>query len=306
MMTAIRSFFTERDLLEVETPTLSYAGTTDLQIESATAQVRSLGCERLYLITSPELAMKRLLAAKYGDVYQISRVFRDGELGRWHQPEFTLLEWYRVGWNEKDLMKEVEELLRQVIGAYQTVAPTIWTSYRDAFIEFLDVDVFADAHVLKERLETLDVDIPGNLKDDALMELAFGAVLIPRLDPKAITFIYDFPENLASLARIKLTTPPVAARFETFLGGIELANGFDELTDEAEQRTRFETERKQRRSVGLHAPPLDEDFLAALSHGLPHCAGVAIGLDRLFAVATGLQSLSEAISFAHPQKQPKR
>jgi lysyl-tRNA synthetase class 2 len=306
MMATIRSFFTERDLLEVETPALSHAGTMDLQIESATAQVRSLGCERLYLMTSPELAMKRLLAAEYGDVYQISRVFRDGELGRWHQPEFTLLEWYRVGWNEKDLMKEVEELLRQIVGAYQTITPTIRISYHDAFVEFLGVDVSADESVLKKRLKTLDVNVPDNLEGGSLMELAFGAVLIPRLDPRAITFIYDFPENLASLARIKPTTPPVAARFETFLGGIELANGFDELTDEVEQRTRFDAERKQRRSAGLHVPPLDEDFLAALSHGLPHCAGVAIGLDRLFAVATGLQSLSETISFAHPQKQPKR
>ena len=302
MLASIRAFFAERNLMEVETPALSRAGTTDLQLEPVAARVRSLGDDPLYLMTSPELAMKRLLAAEFGDVYQISRVFRDGELGRWHQPEFTLLEWYRVGWDGAELMNEVDALLRRVVETHRPLAPTARVSYRAAFREHLDVDAFEEPGVVKERLEALGVEVPASLRDRDVMDLAFGTVIAPRLDPKAVTFVYDFPESQAALARIKPTTPPVAARFEAFLGGLELANGFDELTDAAEQRTRFETESEQRRRAGRHAPPLDEAFLAALSHGLPRCAGVAVGLDRLTAVALGLQHISETMSFAHRPK----
>jgi len=299
MLASIRAFFSERGLMEVETPLLSRAGTTDPQLESVTARVRALGEEPLYLMTSPELAMKRLLAAGCGDLYQIARVFRDGELGRWHQPEFTLLEWYRTDWNEEALMTEVEALLRRVVEAHRPLAPTVRLSYREAFQDHLDIDVFTDPDGLKARLKAVGVDVPADLQDDGLMELAFGAAITPRLDPDAIVFVYDFPQSQAALARIKPETPPVAARFEAFLGGVELANGFDELTDAAEQRARFETERAQRLIDGRHAPPVDEAFLDALAHGLPRCAGVAVGLDRLLAVATGLKRVSEAMSFAH-------
>lgn len=303
MMASIRTFFAERNLMEVETPALSRAGTTDPQLEPITARVRSLSRDPLFLITSPELAMKRLLAAELGDVYQISRVFRDDELGRWHQPEFTLLEWYRVGWDEAELMNEVDALLRRVVEAHRPLAPTVRVSYRDAFRECLDVDACVeDPGVLKERLEALDVEVPENLENRDLVELAFSTAIAPRLDPNAVTFVYDFPEDQAALARLKSTTPPVAARFEAFLGGLELANGFDELTDPAEQRTRFEADREHRRRAGRHAPPLDEAFLAALSHGMPRCAGVAVGLDRLTAVALGLQHISATMSFAHRPK----
>lgn len=299
MMASIRAFFAERGVMEVETPALSRAGATDLQLEPVTARARSLGAERLYLSTSPELAMKRMLAGGCGDIYQISRVFRDGELGRWHQPEFTLLEWYRVGWSEEELMNEVEALLERVVEAHRPLASTVRMSYRDAFVEYLDVDVFGDPVRLEERLTAMGVDVPTGLGDVGLMDLAFGLVIAPRLDPDAITFVYDFPESQAALARIKQTDPPVAARFEAFLGGLELANGFHELTDETEQRSRFERDREYRRNTGRHVPPLDEAFLAALANGLPSCAGVAVGLDRLVAAAAGLGSLADTMSFAH-------
>ena len=285
--------------MEVETPALSRAGTTDPQLDAITARVQSLGADPLYLSTSPEFPMKRLLAAGFGDIYQISRVFRDGELGRWHQPEFTLLEWYRVGWNEEELMREVETLLRSIVEPHRPLGPTIRMSYREAFQKFLGIDVFAKPHQVRERLRTATVDVPADLDESNVIDLAFGLAITPRLPPDAISFVYDFPEHQAALARLKSTKPPVAARFEAFLGGLELANGFDELTDEAEQRGRFEADRKRRRDEERHTPPIDEPFLAALAHGLPGCAGVAIGIDRLVAVAKGLQSLYDTTSFAH-------
>ena len=285
--------------MEVETPALSRAGTTDPQLDAITARVQSLGAGPLYLSTSPEFPMKRLLAAGFGDIYQISRVFRDGELGRWHQPEFTLLEWYRVGWNEEELMREVETLLRSIVEPHRPLGPTIRMSYREAFQKFLGIDVFAKPHQVRERLRAATVDVPADLDESNVIDLAFGLAITPRLPPDAISFVYDFPEHQAALARLKSTKPPVAARFEAFLGGLELANGFDELTDEAEQRGRFEADRKRRRDEGRHTPPIDEPFLAALAHGLPGCAGVAIGIDRLVAVAKGLQSLYDTTSFAH-------
>ena len=289
--------------MEVETPALARAGVTDPQLDPIAARVDSLGTDPLYLSTSPELPMKRLLAAGFGDIYQISRVFRDGELGRWHQPEFTLLEWYRVGWNEEELMREVEALLRSIVESHRPLGPTVRMSYREAFWEFLGIDVFAEPGRVKERLGAAGVNVPAELDDPGVIDLAFALVIAPRLPPNAISFVYDFPEHQAALARLKSTKPPVAARFEAFLGGLELANGFDELTDETEQRERFEADRKHRRDEGRHAPPIDESFLAALAHGLPGCAGVAVGLDRLVAFATGLRSLSDAVSFAHPVKE---
>jgi len=285
--------------MEVETPALSRAGTTDPQLDAITARVQSLGADPLYLSTSPEFPMKRLLAAGFGDIYQISRVFRDGELGRWHQPEFTLLEWYRVGWNEEELMREVETLLRSIVEPHRPLGPTIRMSYREAFQKFLGIDVFAKPHQVRERLRAATVDVPADLDESNVIDLAFGLAITPRLPPDAISFVYDFPEHQAALARLKSTKPPVAARFEAFLGGLELANGFDELTDEAEQRGRFEADRKRRRDEERHTPPIDEPFLAALAHGLPGCAGVAIGIDRLVAVAKGLQSLYDTTSFTH-------
>ena len=285
--------------MEVETPALSRAGATDPQLDAIAARVQSLGADPLYLSTSPEFPMKRLLAAGFGDIYQISRVFRDGELGRWHQPEFTLLEWYRVGWNEEELMREVEALLRSIVEPHRPLDPTIRMSYREAFRKFLGIDVFAKSHQVRERLRAAAVDVPADLDDPGVIDLAFGLIIAPRLPPDAISFVYDFPEHQAALARLKSTKPPVAARFEAFLGGLELANGFDELTDEAEQRGRFEADRKRRRDEERHTPPIDESFLAALAHGLPGCAGVAIGIDRLVAVTKGLQSLYDATSFAH-------
>ena len=299
LVASIREFFRQRNVLEVETPTLSTAGCTDPNIDPVTTRIQALGKSVHYLATSPEHAMKRLLAAGSGDIYQLCRVWRDGELGRWHQPEFTLLEWYRVGWDEAALMGEVHDLLRSLLAPHRPRASSTRLSYRQAFRRYIGIDPGKDSRALAQRLASLGVAVPQGLDHDGLLDLALSAAIAPGFDPESITFIYDYPASQAALARIKTTSPPVAARFEAFSGGLELANGYSELTDADEQRARFEAERRKRRDTGLPAPPVDEDLLAALSHGLPACAGVAVGVDRLVALAAGLGNVADTMSFAH-------
>jgi elongation factor P--(R)-beta-lysine ligase len=299
MLAAIRSFFTARGVLEVETPALSSAGVTDPAIESLVVEPRSLAPARQYLHTSPEFAMKRLLAGGSCDIYQLCRVFRDDELGRWHQPEFTLLEWYRVGWDDLELMTEVAELVAAACAAAgRARGATVRSTYAQALDAALGAAPDTPTEELERRLRERGVDVPRGLAHDAMLDLAFGTVVLASFDPGALTFVYDYPASQAALARLKPTTPPVAARFEAFSGGIELANGFHELTDAVEQRRRFVAERARRIANGQHAPPLDEQLLEALAT-LPDCAGVALGFDRLVALATGQGGVAAAISFAH-------
>ncbi|HEX5046689.1 MAG TPA: EF-P lysine aminoacylase EpmA [Gammaproteobacteria bacterium] len=304
LLARIRAFFAARGVLEVETPALSSAGISDLALESVTARARSLGEGALYLHTSPEYAMKRLLASGSGDIYQLARVFRDDELGRWHQPEFTLLEWYRIGWDELRLMVEVEELLRDALAAApgrvpRTLAPdAVRVTYAQACVDELGLAPTSDTPNLVAAIRARGIDVPPKLDHDAVLDLAFSTLVVPGFTPDAFTFVHDYPASQAALARLKAGTPPVAARFEVFARGIELANGFAELTDAAEQRRRFEQELDARRRAGREAPPLDEELLAALER-LPPCAGVAIGVDRLVALAAGADSVAAAMSFAH-------
>jgi lysyl-tRNA synthetase class 2 len=291
----IRAFFGARGVLEVETPALSSSGISDLALDSVTAQARSLGPRPLYLHTSPEYAMKRLLAAGSGDIYQLCRVFRDDELGRWHQPEFTMLEWYRVGWDDERLMGEVEELLGAVVGARRIAR----VSYSHALEQALGIGAAGETRQLIERLVERGVHVPANLGHDAVLDLAFATVVAEEFARDAFTFVHDYPASQAALARLKGGERPVAARFEVFAGAIELANGFHELTDAAEQRRRFEAELAARARAGRHVPPLDEQLLEALALGLPDCAGVAVGVDRLVALALGLDGVGAAMSFAH-------
>jgi lysyl-tRNA synthetase class 2 len=303
MLAKIRAFFAARGVLEVETPALSSAGVTDPAIESVVANARSLGTP-LYLHTSPEFAMKRLLAAGSGDIYQLCRVFRDDELGRWHQPEFTLLEWYRVGWDEQRLMTEVAELVAAALAAATRngARRNVRVTYAQALETALGAAPDATTPELVRRLTSQGIDVPRGLAHDAALDLAFGTVVLASFDAAALTFVYDYPASQAALARLKPTTPRVAARFEAFCGGIELANGFHELTDAAEQRRRFIAERETRAKNGRHAPPLDEQLLRALP-SLPDCAGVALGFDRLVALATANDNVAAAMSFAHGENR---
>jgi lysyl-tRNA synthetase class 2 len=301
MRAAIHYFFAARGVLEVETPALSTAGATDPAIESVTASARSLGPAPLYLHTSPEFAMKRLLAAGSGDIYQLCRVFRNDELGRWHEPEFTLLEWYRIGFDDERLMAEVAELAGAALAAAGEAAPrrVARLRYAAALELALGATPAAPTAELVARLEQRGIDVPSGLAHDAVLDLAFATVVVASFDAQALTFVHDYPVSQAALARLKATTPPVAARFELFCGGVELANGFHELTDPVEQRRRFEAERAARLRAGRQAPPIDEQLLAALAAGLPDCAGVALGFDRLVALAVGSDNVAAAMAFAH-------
>src|SRR5690606_35625685 len=223
ILAAIRRFFAARGVLEVETPALSAAGVSDLHLEHVTAHAHALGgpARTLYLHTSPEYAMKRLLAAGGGDIYQMGRVFRDDELGRWHEPEFVLLEWYRVGWTDAELMDEVAALFAEVL---QPARGPVFVRYADAFRDALGCDALADAPAtLAAGLAAAGIDVPAGLTRDALLDLGFAAAVAPRFDAGAVTFVHDFPPSQAALARLRPGPPPVAARFEAFYGGLELA-----------------------------------------------------------------------------------
>jgi elongation factor P--(R)-beta-lysine ligase len=301
MLARTRAFFTARGVLEVDTPALSAAAATEPALASLTTHVDSLGGPQ-YLQTSPELAMKRLLAAGSGDIYQVCRVFREDELGRWHQPEFTMLEWYRVGFDVDALMHEVGEWIVDVLAPYRRVSPIRMLRYADAFRDHLDIDPHGDCAALADRLRAKGIDADRRFDRDTLLDLALGASLAPSFPGEGLTFLFDYPASQAALARIRDGDPPVAERFEAFVGSLEVANGFHELADPSEQRRRFTDDNARRERLGRAAMPIDEAFLAALEHGLPDCAGVAVGFDRLVAFALDASELASALSFAHRRR----
>jgi lysyl-tRNA synthetase class 2 len=298
VLARVRAYFAAHGVLEVDTPALSQAATPDPALHSIAAHVASLG-RRLFLHTSPEFAMKRLLAAGSGDIFQIARVFRDDELGRWHQPEFTLLEWYRVGWDDHRLMQEVAALLPDILAPHYDVAGTIHLSYADAIAGALGVGAYEDAQSIAEALSSRGVDVPVRTSRDALLDLAMSTLVTPRFPARQVTFVHDYPASQAALARIRGHDPRVAARFEVFLGPVEIGNGFHELRDADEQLARFERENAARRASGSEPMPIDSEFIEALRSGLPDCAGIAIGFDRLVAIAAGGDALAAGIAFAH-------
>ncbi|MEJ2514589.1 MAG: EF-P lysine aminoacylase EpmA [Gammaproteobacteria bacterium] len=299
LLAQLRGFFDEAGVLEVETPALSPAAVTDVHLESLRVS-RPDGPELGWLHTSPEFAMKRLLAGGAGDCWQLCRVFRGAEQGRRHNPEFSLLEWYRVGWSLSALMDEVAALLRVLARDRLSLKPPVSLTYLEAMTTTAGVDPFSDApEALVAALSDHGVAVPPGLADDrdACLDLLLSGVVEPALDPERPTFIHDFPASQAALARIRPGEPPVAERFELFLGGMELANGFAELTDAREQRVRFARDLETRRKYGLPAPPVDHRFLAALEAGLPDCAGVALGFDRLVMVLAGADSIDQVLAF---------
>lgn len=289
LLTLIRNFFAERQVLEVETPLLCQTTATDPHINSF-----YLTPYQRYLQTSPEYAMKRLLAAGSGSIYQICKVFRDDEIGRWHNPEFTMLEWYRVNFNDRDLMQEVDQLLQTVLNSQ----PAEKYSYQELFLKYLNIDPHrADLMTLQKVAEQQGLDFSqlDNLNRDDWLQLLLNHCIEPHLGFNRPTFIYDFPASQAALARLK--TDDVAARFEVYVNGIELANGYHELTDPQEQQQRFLKDIAQRQQLSYPKVPIDNRLLAALNAGLPNCAGVALGLDRLFMIATQAQSIHQVLSF---------
>jgi elongation factor P--(R)-beta-lysine ligase len=297
MLHTARAFFAARAVLEVETPILSAAAVSDPQIESLNTQIAGIAGRR-YLCTSPEYAMKRLLAAGSGDIYQVCKVFRDEQRGRWHNPEFTMIEWYRLGFDDTTLMAEVEALVRELLAPHRSLKPAERLSYQAALQRHAGIDPFdAGDQELLQAATRHDVRCDAELDRDAKLDLLMGLVVGPRLGREAPCFIYDYPASQASLARLKPGLPSVAARFELYLDGLELANGFHELVRPEEQRARFNQDLALRAARGQGQPPLDENLLAALESGMPDCAGVALGFDRLAAVALRSERLADAMAF---------
>jgi len=297
MLARARAFFAERGVLEVETPILGAAGTTDPQIESLTTRVAGIA-PPFYLGTSPEYAMKRLLAAGSGDIYQICKVFRDEERGRWHNPEFTMIEWYRLDFDDAALMTEVEEFAARLLAPHRALPAAERLSYAGALGRHAGVDALrADAEDLRAAAVAHGIQCDAELDRDGHLDLLMGLVVGPKLGRGRPTFVCDYPASQASLARLKPGEPPVAARFEFYVDGIEIANGFHELSVASEQRARFVQDIETRRRRGQALPAVDERLLAALGEGLPECAGVALGFDRLAAVAAGAAALREIMAF---------
>lgn len=301
MLGRIRGYFSAANVLEVQTPLLSEAAVSDPQIESIATQPAT--GPRRFLQTSPEYPMKRLLAAGIGDCYQVGPVFRDGEAGRLHNPEFTMIEWYRVGFDVGRLQQDVERLLGAACQGIRMFAPARHLTYREAIAAACGFDCRA-AGIAEIRSVLAERGVlPAGTADwdrDAWLDLLMGAVVGPALGHDAPVFVRDYPASQAALARLYTDADghQVAERFELYVDGVELANGFHELQDALEQRRRFEQDLQLRRARGQPVNPLDQRLLAALAQGLPDCAGVALGFDRLVMVALGLPSLAAAMSFS--------
>lgn len=290
MLAAARDFFHRRGVLEVETPLLARGTASDPHIESL--PVPGAGPGR-YLQPSPEHAMKRLLAAGVGSVYQITRAFRRGEAGSRHNPEFTLLEWYREGFDHHRLMAEVADLLGELLGVRE--APE-YAAYDALMARHAGIDPAATPEPeLRRAALAAGLDPGAGLDRDGLLDLLFALRVQPRLGHRGPCFVHGYPPSQAALARIG--PDGRAARFECFLRGLELANGYHELADPGEQRARMEADNRRRRRAGQGEVGVDEALLAALEAGLPGCAGVAVGFDRLVMLRAGVEDIRQVLAF---------
>ncbi|HET9474697.1 MAG TPA: EF-P lysine aminoacylase EpmA [Steroidobacteraceae bacterium] len=292
-----REFFRARHVLEVETPAMINSPVSDVNIGSVRAEVPGREGAPLFLHTSPEYAMKRLLAAGSGDIYQICRVYRGAERGRQHNPEFTMVEWYRLGFSLEDLMHEVAGLVQALLGCD---LPVERLSYREAVRRHAGFDPLdADAATLQRTAQTLGLDATRARAAgrDELLDLIVGAQVGPALGASTLTFVDRYPASQAALARLDAQDPRLALRFELYHRGMELANGYHELANAAEQRMRFNMDQQARKSRGLPIHSLDQNLLAAMDAGLPDCAGVALGFDRVLMLALDAASIDDVLAF---------
>ncbi|WP_341707865.1 elongation factor P--(R)-beta-lysine ligase [Halopseudomonas sp.] len=292
----IRAFFAERCVLEVDTPSLSHAAVSDPFLHPFSAEYIPEGggqAAMLYLHTSPEYPMKRLLAAGSGAIWQLCKVYRNGEIGRRHNPEFSMLEWYRPGFDHHQLMDEVDALVRTVLAG----EPARRVTYAAVFAQHTGLDIHQCSDAELQGLAEQRCGFRGELSRDGYLNLLFSECVEPQL--QAPTMVYAFPASQAALAQVVEGDDrvPSAARFEMFVQGMELANGYFELTDANEQLRRFEVDQTQREALGLATLPIDMPLVEALRSGMPSCAGVALGVDRLVMLALGASTIGEVIAF---------
>jgi lysyl-tRNA synthetase class 2 len=295
----VRDYFRRQDVLEVDTPALSPFAVSDTHIESFEIAASRVSSRPLYLQTSPEFHMKRLLAAGYPDIYSICRVFRDGEAGRRHQPEFTMIEWYRLGMQLGGIIDDTLRLISAALADAAPVGAAQAVDYRSAFATYCDVDI--DTADVAELADAADADdhlrqAIGGARDDWL-DLLLTTRVVPALPRDRLTVLRHFPASQAALARLCPADETVADRFEVFLGPVELANGYVELTDADEQAARMASDNERRRERGLPVRPVDQALLDALRCGLPQCAGVAMGLERLQMLHDSMEDMRQIVSF---------
>ncbi len=291
LIARIRRFFDQRGVVEVSTPCMTACGVTDVNIDSI--ELSGGG----FLRTSPEYWHKRLLAAGFGDLYELGPVFRDGEAGRFHQPEFTLLEWYRVDWSWKRLAEEAVALIEHCLQDKTGDRPVHFRPWNQCFRDTLGIDALSAS---RSELEKLATDAPSDCSHDMLLDYLFATHIQPTFEENGITVIHDYPAPQAALARLNPDNPAVAERFEVFVGSLELANGYGELCDAGEQLERFRADNQKRQALGRRPMPVDSNLIDALEQGLPQCAGVALGVDRLIMAALEAANITEVISFIPP------
>lgn len=299
ILAMIRDFFAQREVLEVDTPAMSQATVTDIHLHTFQTTFVGPGFadgQPLYLMTSPEFHMKRLLAAGSGPIYQVCKSFRNEESGRFHNPEFTMLEWYRPGFDHHDLMDEMDALLQLILGNGAAERMT----YQQAFIDVLGVcpleGSMAELKAVAAHLGLADIAEPEQDRD-TLLQLLFSVGVEPKIGQQVPVFVYDFPASQAALAQINPQDSRVAERFEVYFKGIELANGFHELSDGDEQLSRFEADNLKRQDMGLAPQPIDMHLIEALRAGFPDCAGVALGVDRLIMLSLGVDHIDQVSAF---------
>ncbi len=288
----LRQFFLQRGVMEVDVPVMAAAAATDPHIDSIVAHCNGRDC---YLQTSPEFAMKRLLASGSGPIYSLGKAFRNGEAGRKHNPEFVMLEWYRPGFDDYRLMDEVAALIQSVLKLNSCKKYT----YREVFQRYLGIDPHTAGLDRLQQLARQQVDIDWDDDNrDTWLDILITHAIEPQLG-EGLVFIHDYPASQSALAKVCNDDQgqPVARRFEAFVGGIELANGYWELTDAEEQARRFASDLRHRQELGLPQYPEDQRLVAALAAGMPETAGVALGVDRLLMLATGAQSIQDVIAF---------
>lgn len=294
----VREFFIETNALEVELPILNRAPVADMNIEPIEVPATDV-MPKLYLHTSPEYSMKRLLCTGSGDIYSLGKVFRAGEAGGRHNPEFTMLEWYRVGMDHQELMHEVSDLLDELFSDSEIVLEDgpLFLTYQQALIQYAGLDPFT---VSNDEIKTLGIELAGddlNLNRDGWLDMIMSHKVEKSLPKNQLVFIYNYPASQAALAKLNTDENDqlIAERFEVYLNSLELANGYHELTDSQEQRQRFEKE------LSGTDRPIDERLLSAMSDdqtGLPACAGVAMGIDRILMLQTGAKNIAKVISFS--------
>ncbi len=298
LMSKIREYFAHHNVLEVETPILSSAGNTDVNIESFTSQSINLDCSKSYLRTSPEFPLKRLLCSGIGDIFEIGKVFRKEEISKTHNIEFTMLEWYRVDFDYKQLIQDVIDLLKFIFSAFSQPFENVETlTFNQSFQQFLSIDL---SLVTDTQLNTYCANFGysgSQLSRDEALDFLFATQIQTKLNKENLTFITLYPASQAALSQINPHDPSTSLRFEVFYRGQELGNGYQELTDSQELLERFKVDNQKRQTQGKQMVDVDCRLLATMENGMPACSGIAVGLDRLLMVLLGCKTIEEVLSF---------